>query len=87
MDGPAAARGIRLEQRRPGLLALVICLWAMPDDTAEYMLGDVRVNVVFMESDPTMTRRGGAPADNGSITYQLPTSPPTTTTINYTPEN
>jgi hypothetical protein len=34
---------------------------AMPDDTGEYMLGDVAVNVVLMESDPTM-----APYDNNS---------------------
>jgi hypothetical protein len=34
---------------------------AMPDDTGEYMLGDVAVNVVLMESDPTM-----APYDNNA---------------------
>jgi len=60
---------------------------AMPDDTGEFMLGDVRVNVVFMESDPTKMKRDGTPGDNGSITFQLPTNPPTTTTVNYTPEN
>jgi hypothetical protein len=82
-------RGIRLEQLEGrALLAFGdLPFGAMPDDTGEYMLGDVRVNVVFMESDATMTRRGGAPADNGSITYQLPNNPPTTTTYNYTPEN
>lgn len=35
---------------------------AMPDDTGEYMLGDVAVNVVLMESDPTL-----APYDNNSL--------------------
>lgn len=36
---------------------------AMPDDTGEYMLGDVYVNVVLLESDPTKPTLGGGPAD------------------------
>ena len=38
----------------------------MPDDTGEYMLGDVAVNVVLMESDPTM-----APYDNNATSDPL----------------
>ena len=46
---------------------------AMPDDTGEYMLGDVYVTVVRMESNNSI--------DNGTITY--PPGQP----ITYTPEN
>jgi hypothetical protein len=82
-------RSIRLEQLEGrSLLAYGdLPYGAMPDDTGEFMLGDVRVNVVFMESDPTMRKRDGSAGDNGSITFQLPGSPPTSQTINYTPEN
>ena len=46
---------------------------AMPDDTGEYMLGDVLVTVVLMESNNSI--------DNGTITY------PGQSPISYTPEN
>ena len=51
----------------------------MPDDTAEYMLGDVRVTVVLMESDNSI--------DNGTITYPNPNNPASPFTHTYTPEN
>src|SRR5688572_16677429 len=40
---------------------------AMPDDTGEFMLGDVVVNVVLMESDP-----GLAPHDNSPTGHNFP---------------
>lgn len=53
---------------------------ASPNDVAEYMLGDVAVNVVLMESDASI-----APNDNGTIEQKVTGSTPVT--INYTPEN
>ncbi len=53
---------------------------ASPDDTGEFMLGDVAVNVVLMESDAMI-----APHDNG--TFQQKVSGGSPVTINYTPEN
>ena len=50
------------------LLTYAYPFGAMPDDTGEYMLGDVAVNVVLIESDPTM-----APYDNNSTSD--PTNP------------
>jgi hypothetical protein len=54
-------RRLRLEalENRALLATYNYPFGAMPDDTGEYMLGDVAVNVVLMESDPTM-----APFDN-----------------------
>lgn len=40
---------------------------ALPDDTAEYMLGDVYVNVVLMESDASL-----APFDSSTENWTLP---------------
>jgi len=82
-------RGIRLEQLEGrALLAFGdLPFGAMPDDTGEYMLGDVRVNVVFMESDGSMTKADGSPADNGTITFRLPSNPTVPINYNYTPEN
>jgi hypothetical protein len=56
-------RRLRLEplETRALLTAYTYPYGAMPDDTGEYMLGDVAVNVVLMESDPTL-----APYDNNS---------------------
>ena len=51
---------------------------ATPDDTGEFMLGDVHVTVVLMESNNAI--------DNGTITYESATDPPAEV-INYTPEN
>src|SRR5262249_8158600 len=58
-------RSLQLEllEGRPLLTAYTYPYGAMPDDTGEYMLGDVAVNVVLMESDPTL-----APYDNNSPT-------------------
>jgi hypothetical protein len=53
---------------------------ASPDDTGEFMLGDVAVNVVLLESDASI-----APHDNGTIQQKVTGSSPVT--INYTPEN
>jgi hypothetical protein len=53
-------RSLRLELLETrALLTYTYPYGASPDDTGEYMLGDVAVNVVLMESDPTM-----APYDN-----------------------
>ena len=82
-------RGIRLEHLEGrALLAFGdLPFGAMPDDTGEYMLGDVRVNVVFMESDATMLKADGSPADSGTITFRLPSNPTAPFNYNYTPEN
>jgi hypothetical protein len=37
----------------------------MPDDTGEFMLGDVYVNVVFMESDPSLSPGDNNPSPQG----------------------
>src|SRR5436190_4678047 len=54
-------RTLRLEslETRALLTGYTYPYGAMPDDTGEYMLGEVAVNVVLMESDPTL-----APYDN-----------------------
>lgn len=54
---------------------------ALPDDTGEFMLGDVHVTVVLMESSNAI--------DNGTIEYSSTSSPPRgpTETITYRPEN
>ena len=64
-DGrPATVRRRRagLEQLENRSLLAVLPYGAMPDDTGEYLLGDVLVSVVFMESDPTMS-----PGDNNPV--------------------
>ncbi len=53
---------------------------ASPDDTGEFMLGDVAVNLVLMESEASI-----APHDNGTIQQKVTGGSPVT--INYTPEN
>ncbi|MDX1946456.1 MAG: carboxypeptidase-like regulatory domain-containing protein [Pirellulaceae bacterium] len=40
---------------------------AYPDDSGEYMLGDVRVTVVLMESDPTLPFADNLPTGAGGI--------------------
>ncbi len=54
---------------------------AMPDDTGEFMLGDVYVTVVLMESNNAI--------DNGTIEYSATSNPqrPPTETISYRPED
>jgi hypothetical protein len=56
-------RGLLLEtlEARTLLTSYTYPYGAMPDDTGEYMLGNVAVNVVLMESDPTL-----APYDNNA---------------------
>jgi hypothetical protein len=54
---------------------------ATVDDTGEYMLGKIAVNVVLMESDSAM-----APHDNG-VLHQIDPNSGNITTVNYTPEN
>ncbi|HEY2411114.1 MAG TPA: dockerin type I domain-containing protein [Pirellulaceae bacterium] len=63
-------------ETRALLTAYTYPFGATPNDTAEYMLGDIAVNVVLMESDPAI-----APNDNGNITLDGGT------TVTYTPEN
>lgn len=59
----ADLRVLRLEllETRALLTSYTYPYGAMPDDTGEYMLGDIKVNVVLMESDPAM-----APYDNNA---------------------
>src|SRR4029079_17407882 len=54
---------------------------ATPDDTGEYMLGKIAVNVVLMESDSSM-----APHDNGTL-HQYDPKSGAISTVTYTPEN
>jgi len=70
-------RALRLELLEGRMVMTALPFGATPDDTGEYMLGDVHVTVVLMESDNTI--------DNGTITYDV--NHPPTSTINYTPEN
>jgi hypothetical protein len=68
----ARFRVIRVELLEDRVLLAALPFGAMPDDTGEYMLGDVHVTVVLMESDPTLTpfdnlpfpQGIGAPAEN-----------------------
>jgi hypothetical protein len=70
-------RALRLEFLEARTVMTALPFGATPDDTGEYMLGDVHVTVVLMESNGAI--------DNGTITYDA--SHPPTATINYTPEN
>jgi hypothetical protein len=70
------ARSARFEALEPRTVLTALPFGAMNDDTGEYMLGDVRVTVVLLESDPSI-----GPGDNGTIAY------PGEPTITYTPEN
>src|SRR6185295_5821034 len=58
-------RSLRLEalETRALLTSYTYPYGATPDDTGEYMMGDVAVNVVLMESDPSL-----APYDNNPST-------------------
>ncbi|MEX2175810.1 MAG: dockerin type I domain-containing protein [Pirellulaceae bacterium] len=69
-------RAILFEQLETRTVMTALPFGAQPDDTGEYLLGDVRVTVVLLESDPTRS-----PNDNGTITY------PNESPIQYTPEN
>jgi hypothetical protein len=55
----------RFEPLESRSLLAVLPFGAMPDDTGEYMLGDVLVTVVLMESDPTLSPRDNNPAPQG----------------------
>jgi hypothetical protein len=72
----ARTRVARFESLEARTVMTALPYGAMNDDTGEYMLGDVRVTVVLLESDSAL-----GPHDNGTITYpgELP--------ITYTPEN
>jgi hypothetical protein len=61
-------RALRVESLEPRTMLYAYPFGALPDDTGEYMLGDVAVNVVLMESDPTL-----APYDNNPLNH--PTQP------------
>ena len=58
------ARRLLVESLETRALLTALPFGAMKEDTGEYMLGDVRVTVVLMESDPSLPG-----ADNGTITY------------------
>lgn len=58
-------RRLLLEQLESRALLAVLPYGAMPDDTGEYMLGDVLVTVVFMESDPTLSPGDNNPPPQG----------------------
>ncbi len=70
-------RSLRLELLEARTVMTALPFGATPDDTGEYMLGDVHVTVVLMESNNTI--------DNGTITYDA--NHPPTASFNYTPEN
>jgi hypothetical protein len=59
----SARRRLWAEPLEPRTLLTALPFGAMPDDTGEYMLGKIVVNVVLMESDPTL-----APYDNNPPT-------------------
>jgi hypothetical protein len=63
-------RALRLEALEPRAMltgaTYTYPYGAMPDDTGEYMLGDVVVNVVFMQSDPNMAPYDVAPKPTGN---------------------
>ena len=67
-------RPLRLESLEQRTVMTALPFGAMPDDTGEYMLGDVHVTVVLLESNNLI--------DNGTITDYDPENP-----ITYTPEN
>ncbi|MCI0537511.1 MAG: hypothetical protein L0Z50_20035, partial [Verrucomicrobiales bacterium] len=71
-------RALRVELLEARTVMTALPYGATPDDTGEFMLGDVHVTVVLMESS-------GA-TDNGTITYSSSSAPPSET-INYTPED
>lgn len=75
-------RRLQVEPLEGRNLLAALPFGAMPDDTGEYMLGDVHVTVVLMESNNAI--------DNGTINY-VDTDPNTggnqSAQINYTPEN
>jgi hypothetical protein len=66
-------RALALEPLEARHLLTALPFGAMPDDTGEYLLGDVRVTVVLLESTGAI--------DDGAINYTGES------TINYTPEN
>lgn len=58
---PLRRRTARLEQLEGRSLLAALPFGAMPDDTGEYMLGDVLVSVVLFESNPAIS-----PGDNNT---------------------
>jgi hypothetical protein len=58
-------RAICVELLEDRALLAALPFGAMPDDTGEYMLGDVHVTVVLMESDPTRAPHDNLPAPQG----------------------
>lgn len=52
-----------MEALDPRAMLAVLPYGAMPDDTGEFMLGDVFVKVVLVESDATKSTLHGGPAD------------------------
>jgi hypothetical protein len=75
----AARRALRLELLEVRTVMTALPFGATPDDTGEFMLGDVHVTVVLMESNNAI--------DNGTVFYENSTSPSDDETIAYTPEN
>lgn len=78
--GPRRLLVESLETR--ALLTYAYPYGATPDDTGEYMLGKIAVNVVLMESDSSL-----APHDNGTLHQIVPGSGGSVSTVTYTPEN
>src|SRR5262245_26091354 len=63
---PLRPRNLLLETLEDrALLTYAYPYGAMPDDTGEYMLGDVAVNVVLMESDSSLAPRDNLPVAQG----------------------
>lgn len=57
-------RRLGAEPLEPRTLLSTLPFGAMPDDTGEYMLGKVVVNVVLMESDPSLAPYDNNPPDH-----------------------
>lgn len=59
------ARRAFLERLEDRSLLAALPYGAMPDDTGEFLLGDVHVTVVLMESDPSLAPRDNLPSPQG----------------------
>src|SRR5687767_4065933 len=61
----ARSRRVLFETLEARTVLAALPYGAMPDDTGEYMLGDVYVTVVLLESDPSMSPGDNNPAPQG----------------------
>jgi hypothetical protein len=66
-DRAARGRKLLLEKLEDRALLAALPYGAYPQDNGEYMLGDVRVTVVLLESDPGLAPRDNLPVGGGGI--------------------